>query len=95
MGRWDTCSASYRTRDLGVFRRLTPIGPIYCQEELREVERETLLSVAQIQKGRQLVGDYWLVRVGRSCRALALEDGEDSVWVWIGPHNEYDRIIGS
>ena len=39
------------------------------------------------------VGDYWSVRVSRSYRALAIEDGEDFIWVWIGGHEEYDRLI--
>ncbi len=39
------------------------------------------------------VGVYWSVRVGRSHRAIAYEDGEDFVWVWIGTHAEYDRMI--
>ncbi len=40
------------------------------------------------------VGKYWLVRVGRAYRALAKEDGDDFIWVWIGTHAEYDRIVG-
>ncbi|MFM8332929.1 MAG: hypothetical protein ACKN9T_14690 [Candidatus Methylumidiphilus sp.] len=40
------------------------------------------------------VGEYWSARVGRSHRALALEDGADFTWVWIGHHDEYDRLIG-
>lgn len=39
------------------------------------------------------VGEYWSARVGRSHRALALEDGPDFIWVWIGHHDEYDRLI--
>ncbi len=41
------------------------------------------------------IGQFWSVRVGRSYRALAVEDGEDFVWVWIGAHGEYDRLIRS
>lgn len=33
----------------------------------------------------------WSVRVGRSYRALAIE--EDGLLFWIGSHAEYDRII--
>ena len=40
------------------------------------------------------VGEYWSARVGRSYRALAVEDGADFIWVWIGHHDEYDRLIG-
>ena len=39
------------------------------------------------------VGALWLVRVGLHYRALAVEDCSDLVWVWIGPHAEYDRLI--
>ena len=35
----------------------------------------------------------WSVRVGRDFRALALEREGTVFWFWIGPHDEYDRII--
>jgi len=41
------------------------------------------------------VGKFWSVRAGIAHRALALEDGEDFIWVWIGSHDEYDRMIRS
>ena len=41
------------------------------------------------------VGTYWSARVGRDYRALAVEDGADFVWVWIGRHDEYGRLIGA
>jgi hypothetical protein len=39
------------------------------------------------------VGKYWSVRIGLSHRALAAEDGSNFIWVWIGAHDEYDRLI--
>jgi len=39
------------------------------------------------------VGKLWSVRVGINHRALAVEDGEDFIWVWIGTHDEYERMI--
>ncbi|MEQ8468958.1 MAG: hypothetical protein RID09_00785 [Coleofasciculus sp. G1-WW12-02] len=39
------------------------------------------------------VGKYWSARIGLSYRALAVEDGSDFIWVWIGDHDEYDRLI--
>jgi hypothetical protein len=41
------------------------------------------------------IGHYWSVRVGLHYRALAIQDGEDLVWFWIGSHAEYDRLLGS
>jgi len=40
------------------------------------------------------VGGYWSARVGLNHRVLAVEDGTDFIWVWIGNHDEYDRMIG-
>jgi hypothetical protein len=39
------------------------------------------------------VGDFWSARVGSDFRALAVEDGQDLVWVWIGTHREYEKLI--
>jgi hypothetical protein len=39
------------------------------------------------------VGKLWSVRVGINHRALAFEDGKDFIWIWIGTHDEYDRMI--
>lgn len=39
-------------------------------------------------------GRFWSVRVGLHYRALALEDGADLAWFWIGTHAEYDRLLG-
>ncbi len=39
------------------------------------------------------VGGLWSARVGLAHRALAAEDGSDYLWVWIGSHDEYERMI--
>ena len=39
------------------------------------------------------VGKFWSVRVGINHRALAIDDGEEFIWVWIGTHDEYERMI--
>ena len=39
------------------------------------------------------VGKLWSVRVGGNHRALAMEDEDGYVWVWVGTHEEYDRVI--
>jgi hypothetical protein len=40
------------------------------------------------------VGRNWSVHVGLHYRALAVEDGGDLVWYWIGTHAEYDQLLG-
>jgi hypothetical protein len=41
------------------------------------------------------VGKTWSVGVGNSYRALAVPVSEGFLWFWIGPHHEYDRLIGA
>jgi hypothetical protein len=36
----------------------------------------------------------WSVRVGAHYRALGTEVEDGIVWVWIGTHDEYDKIVG-
>jgi hypothetical protein len=40
------------------------------------------------------VGRYWSARVGIHHRALAIEGRDALVWFWIGPHREYEKIVG-
>lgn len=39
------------------------------------------------------VGDFWSARVGLAHRALAVEDETGFIWVWIGSHADYEKII--
>jgi len=39
------------------------------------------------------VSGFWSARVSIHYRALALQDGKDFIWVWIGTHEEYERLI--
>ena len=40
------------------------------------------------------IGNFWSVRIGLNHRALAIEDGSDYIWVWVGNHDEYQRSTG-
>ncbi|MEW5995492.1 MAG: hypothetical protein AB1744_14005, partial [Candidatus Zixiibacteriota bacterium] len=33
------------------------------------------------------------VRVTLDYRAIGVRDGSTIVWIWIGPHSEYDKLI--
>ena len=39
------------------------------------------------------IGNLWSARVGLAHRALAVKDGEDFIWVWMGSHEDYDRML--
>jgi hypothetical protein len=55
---------------------------------LRHDPRHPSLHFKNIDRNR------WSVRIGLNFRALALERDMVFTWVWIGPHAEYDRLIG-
>jgi hypothetical protein len=38
-------------------------------------------------------GDIWSVRVTLNYRAIGFLRGGNIYWHWIGPHDEYERII--
>ena len=40
-------------------------------------------------------GDYWSVRVSRGWRTLGRFHEGTLYWFWIGPHDEYERLIRS
>ena len=41
------------------------------------------------------IGRAYSVRVGLDYRALALVNGDEAVWFWIGSHADYDAILKS
>jgi hypothetical protein len=57
-----------------------------CYERLKQDSRYSSLHFKK-------AGEFWSVRVGIHYRALALEDGNDIAWFWIGTHAEYDRLL--
>jgi hypothetical protein len=45
------------------------------------------LSFKQVKPG------IWSARVGIHHRALAIREGDDVVWFWIGSHADYDQLL--
>ena len=39
------------------------------------------------------IGKFWSVRIDVAHRAIAVADGDDYIWVWIGRHDEYNRLV--
>lgn len=42
---------------------------------------------------KKIKDDLWSARIGLNHRALALESAYGYDWIWIGRHEEYDRLI--
>lgn len=41
------------------------------------------------------VKNYWVVRVSEDYRAVGVEAAGTITWFWIGPHDEYERLLAS
>jgi hypothetical protein len=66
-------------------------------KEVQQLARKNFKLLKQDSRHPSLqfkrLGNYWSARVGLNYRALAMEDGADWVWVWIGTHAEYDKLV--
>jgi hypothetical protein len=38
-------------------------------------------------------GEFVSMRVGSRCRALAVEEGETTIWFWIGTYKQYAALF--
>jgi hypothetical protein len=38
-------------------------------------------------------GEVWTDAIGRSYRAIAKRFGNDLYWVWIGSHEDYNKVL--
>jgi hypothetical protein len=42
---------------------------------------------------KALTSELWSVRIGLHYRALAMPEAGGFVWIWIGSHGDYDRLV--
>ncbi|MES2603582.1 MAG: hypothetical protein V4603_01525 [Pseudomonadota bacterium] len=42
----------------------------------------------------QKIGTLWSVRAGMHHRALGTEVDDGLLWIWIGTHGDYDKLVG-
>ena len=38
--------------------------------------------------------DVWSVRINEQYRAVGERKGDTVVWVWVGSHNDFDKLFG-
>jgi len=66
-------------------------------QEIQEIARKSYSLLRADPRHPSLhfkkVGKLWSARVGRHHRALAIEDEEGFIWVWMGTHKAYDHIL--
>ena len=39
------------------------------------------------------IGKFWSLRIGLNYRALSIKDKSDYIWVWIGSHDNYIKML--
>ena len=66
-------------------------------KEIQKTARKNLNLLKKNPKHPSLhfkkVGKFWSARVGIYYRAITVKDDNDFIWVWIGTHGEYVRLI--
>ena len=67
--------------------------PEAVQRNARRRFRQLVENPGQPSLHFKKVGKFWSVRAGLAHRALAVEDDGDFIWVWIGNHDEYIRLL--
>ena len=72
-----------------------------CFETLPHTVQETARKKYELLKNNpqhpslhfKRIGKFWSARCGINYRALAVPDDDDFIWVWIGTHREYERLL--
>ena len=66
-------------------------------KEIQKTARKNLNLLKKNPKHPSLhfkkIGKFCSARVGIYYRAIAVKDDNDFIWVWIGTHGEYERLI--
>jgi hypothetical protein len=79
------------------FRKLFASLPLEVREQARaayQLFRSNPRHPGLGFKRVHTTGRYVSARVGRSYRAVGILAGSDEVvWFWIGPHEQYERIL--
>lgn len=58
-------------------------------ELLEQDSRHPSLHFKRVSDRREA----WSVRVSRDYRMVGYRDGGDVEWFWVGPHDQYDKLL--
>ncbi|MGH8521984.1 MAG: hypothetical protein ACREU9_11320 [Gammaproteobacteria bacterium] len=67
-------------------------------EEVRALADKNYLLLKTNPKHPSLhfkrLGKLWSVRIGARYRALGIDIDDGILWIWIGTHSDYDKLVG-
>ena len=72
------------------YRRLPPKVRVLADKNFELLKADARHGSLHLKK---IAADVYSVRVGLEYRALAFDRGTHLTWFWIGPHDEYERLI--
>jgi hypothetical protein len=75
------------------FWQLFAALPAHVQHNARKAYRIWLRNPHYNSLRFKKIGRVWSVRVSRGYRVLGLLKGATVHWFWIGPHDEYKRVL--
>ena len=76
------------------FRKLFQALPKEVQQQTREAYRLFRHKPHHPSLGfKQLSGNIYSARITLDYRAVGIRDGDDMVWIWVGSHTDYDKLI--
>ena len=79
------------------FRTLLDKLPINVQLEAQEAYKlwrhEPMLGSLRFKQVKSTRPPVYSVRIGRGYRAIGVREDDRVTWVWIGAHDDYDRLL--
>ena len=67
--------------------------PLDARRQADKAYRLFLDNPAHPSLALKKVGPYWSARISLDYRVLGLQKGSDFYWFWIGPHDEYEKLL--
>ena len=78
------------------FRRALNALPDRVQQQAREAYRlfrlnpyHPSLRFKQVHPSKPI----YSVRISRDYRAVGIRDGDEVIWIWVGSHADYDKLL--
>jgi hypothetical protein len=85
-----------RSRTTAQFRKAFSELPTHVQDRARRAYRRFLTDPNDLSlqfKRVHTKDPIYSARVSLGYRALAVLDGDDLIWFWIGSHADYDKLL--
>ncbi len=72
-----------------LYYKLSPKTQISADKAFNLLKTNSFHPSLQFKK----IGKLYSARIDLCHRALALKDGDNYIWIWLGNHDDYEKII--